>query len=198
MIDLSPRELEILHDREFLKTKAQVTAKILELLRQVEKELHTLIQASPFQFPQGTLDQSGKISRGEKYRGLPYLVLDYPRKFQTQSTFAYRTIFLWGDSFSNTLHLAGEDLDSCRASLKTKIENLRGQDFFVCNNKSQWEHHFGPDNYVRLDDLEKKDCQDLIDHQPFVKFARKLELSRWKDLCSYSTKTFKLVLECME
>lgn len=196
MTDLSPRELEVLYDSEFLRTKAQVTIKVQDLLGQVERELQALIRASSFPFPPGALDQSGKISRGEKYRGLPYLVLDYPRRFQPHSKFAYRTIFLWGDSFSNTLHLAGEDLNSYRGSLKTGIGNLRGKDFFICNNASQWEHHFGPDNYVPLDDIQRKDCERLID-QPFLKLARKLEISSWKELCSYSTTTLDLVLECL-
>ncbi len=198
MTSLSPRELEVLQNTEFLRTKAQAFNKIVNLLELVEQDLEQLIQASTFRFPEGTLDLPGKISRGEKYRGLPYLVLDLPRKFQADSTFAFRTIFLWGDSFSNTFQLAGDDLDHYRRVLKTGIWNLKDLGFWVCHNQSEWEHHFGPDNYVQLENLNTDHWQQIIEHQPFLKLARRIEISQWKELSSFSTSTFDLVLKCIE
>jgi len=197
MTDLSPRELEVLMDTEFLRTKAQVTGKIVDLLGKVEEDLMSFVQGSSFSFPQGVFDFTGKISRGDKYRGLPYLVLDFPRKFEVKSTFAFRTIFLWGDSFSNTLHLSGNDLDSFRAAIKKNTQILIDHDFWVCINQNQWEHHFGSDNYLPMTDIGEKTWADLIEHQPFVKLARRIELDRWKDLRSFSTSTFDLVLKCL-
>jgi len=50
---------------------------------------------------------SPKISRGENYLGLPYLVLDYPRLFRPDAVLAIRTFFWWGHFFSSTLQLSG-------------------------------------------------------------------------------------------
>jgi hypothetical protein len=51
---------------------------------------------------------NGKISRGENYQLLPYIILDYPSYFSRNNIFAVRTMFWWGNFFSITLHLSGD------------------------------------------------------------------------------------------
>ena len=48
-----------------------------------------------------------KISKGEKYKGLPWVMLDYPRIFGKEDIMAIGTRFWWGHYFSVTLHLKG-------------------------------------------------------------------------------------------
>ena len=55
-----------------------------------------------------SLNSSPKISKGENYKGLPWLVLDYPRYFNKEDIFAIRTLFWWGNFFSITLHISGK------------------------------------------------------------------------------------------
>ena len=61
-----------------------------------------------FNLPEEVLIQSPKISRGENYNGLPYVMLDYPRCFGKEDVFAMRTMFWWGNFFSITWHLKGK------------------------------------------------------------------------------------------
>ena len=51
-----------------------------------------------------------RISRGEQYKGLPWVMLDYPRVFGKENVLAVRTMFWWGHYFTVTLHLKGEYL----------------------------------------------------------------------------------------
>ena len=51
------------------------------------------------QLPVEFFDVSPKISRGEQYLGLPYVMLDYPRIFSKENVFAIRTFFWWGNYF---------------------------------------------------------------------------------------------------
>src|SRR6187402_1143085 len=59
-------------------------------------------------FPEEIFRTDPKISRGENYKGLPYVILDYPRLFGREDVFAVRTMFWWGHSFHVTLHLKGK------------------------------------------------------------------------------------------
>ncbi|MFX8895293.1 hypothetical protein ABTM96_19365, partial [Acinetobacter baumannii] len=89
---------------------------------------------------------SAKISRGEHYEGLPWVMIDYPRYFKKNHFFAIRTFFWWGNFFSLTLQLKGKYQLGFQGS---NFETLKA-DWFICVNEDEWQHHFRQDNYVKL------------------------------------------------
>src|SRR6185369_7340402 len=82
-----------------------------------------------------------KISRGENYRALPYVMLDYPRHFTKESTLAIRTLFWWGNFFSISLHLSGRCKKNAAAVLKINFATLRQEGYWVCISADPWHHH---------------------------------------------------------
>ena len=62
-----------------------------------------------------------KISKGENYKDLPYVMLDYPRCFQKEKTIAIRTFFWWGNFFSINLQLSGEYKEQALPSLQSNF-----------------------------------------------------------------------------
>ena len=87
-------ELEILNNTHFLTVKNQINKKVVGLLSEIEQGIKKIIDESTFDFPEGTITRTGKISKGEQYEGLPYYVLDYPRKFTSKDVFAYRVMLV--------------------------------------------------------------------------------------------------------
>ena len=69
---------------------------------------------------------SPKISKGENYRGLPYVMLDYPRLFGREEVLAIRTFFWWGHGFSVTLHLKGGYRERISAGIATTLGGIGG------------------------------------------------------------------------
>ena len=65
------------------------------------------IQVQSLRLPEAVIQSSPKITRGENYQLLPYVILDYPRCFQKEQVFAIRTMFWWGKGISITLHVSG-------------------------------------------------------------------------------------------
>jgi hypothetical protein len=62
--------------------------------------------AARYAGPIGTVP---KISRGEKYAHMPWVMLDYPRWFEPATGhFAVRSFFWWGHFFSLRLQLSGQ------------------------------------------------------------------------------------------
>ena len=107
-ISLSPVELDLAMNASVILTKNAVMEKTKQLLNRIQDKQEKYLIAQPeFEFPV-IPNSSPKISRGENYRGLPYMVLDYPRIFEKDATIAIRTIFWWGNFFSVTLHLSGK------------------------------------------------------------------------------------------
>lgn len=187
---LTEKELFILQDTDFLLTKAKAIEKIYKLFEKTRKELVHSVKELNFTFPAGTKLATGKISRGENYRNLPYLVLDYPALFTRESVFAYRTMFWWGNFFSATLHLEGSALNNYRNSIINNFETLLNRNIYIGVGKTPWQYHYGKDNYIPL----TKDHKDFISKCKFLKLSKKIEIIEWDRVPGFSKDFFKFIL----
>jgi hypothetical protein len=121
---------------------------------------------------------SGKISKGENYRGLPYLVLDYPAIFRKDDVFAFRTMFWLGNFYSSTLHLQGSFLERFRKQIVKNVDLLGELELNLCVNDTPWEYHYESDNYRPL----SSDDLDILSNHYFLKISRRFELESWQSL----------------
>jgi len=80
-IQLSPFEQQLITNYEWLLTKNGILEKIKESLGVLQQRQQQVLQHAGGFLPPEVLKTSAKVSRGENYLGLPYLVLDYPRYF---------------------------------------------------------------------------------------------------------------------
>ena len=101
-IQLSSAETELMQNASVILTKNSVLQKIKMLLEEVQEQQLDFVS-------QHNLDKTGfflvppKISKGENYSGLPYLIQDYPRITSAKNIFFIRNMFWWGNFFSSTL-----------------------------------------------------------------------------------------------
>ena len=193
-MQLTEKELIILQDRDFLLTKATVLEKINELLVQTRMELKESVENSNFSFPDGIDLQNGKISRGENYKNLPYMVLDYPALFTTKTVFAFRTMFWWGNFFSASLHLEGITLNDYNNSIINNFENLLNKNIYIGVGETPWQYHYEDDNYILLNEAHS----NFITNCNFLKLSKKIELKKWNDVPEFSTNFFELVLSVLK
>ena len=113
------------------------------------------------------LKETSKISRGENYGGLPYIVLDYPRQFDSLNIFAIRTLFWWGHEFSSTLQLAGSHKTAMTPKIEAAYHDLTKRHYYIGVNDDPWQHHFEEDNYLPIASLSEEvfvDCCRQYDH----------------------------------
>lgn len=104
-INLSELESTLISNPEWILVKNQILQKVTRLFA----ELAELYLSNPANsnLPEEIISIPPKISKGDQYKGLPYLVLDFPRFFDKKHVFAIRTFFWWGNYFSATIHLKG-------------------------------------------------------------------------------------------
>ncbi|HEX3934359.1 MAG TPA: hypothetical protein VHW43_06740, partial [Puia sp.] len=88
----------------------------------------------------GILPGDPKVSRGENYRGLPWVMLDYPRVFGRADVLAIRTFFLWGHGFNVTLHLKGAYQSLYLPVIRSRREELAAAGFHVGVSDDEWRH----------------------------------------------------------
>lgn len=194
----SEKELRYLHDTDFLLTKATVGEKVTALLNQTHDQLKDYIVAHAIEFPAGVQAQAGKIARGENYRQLPYLVLDYPRKFARDDVFALRTMFWWGHFFSITFQLGGTSWHRYRPALARNIEGLHGGDIFLGVGDDPWQHHREPTNYRAIDTLSTAAQQEIFARQNFLKLAVFLSLDDWASVPNRAQAFFEKMIRLIE
>ena len=186
------KELKIIQNSKFFYTKASATKKIDSLLAEARDEIKSIIEREEIIFPKEVDIRTGKIFRGENYRGLPYLVLDYPKYFGNDSVSALLTMFCWGTFFSCTLQLQGKALEERRNLLIQNEKLLRKKDIYICVNKTPWQYYYTKENYVLADTLSEDALNHRFMTKDFVKLSRKIPLKDYTKLKKFAGESFRM------
>ena len=187
-----------MHDTDFLLTKAIVSKKVNALLNQTHDQLKQFVEAQHLAFPEGVLLKAGKISRGENYQHLPYLLLDYPRKFAQDDVFALRTMFWWGNFYSVTFQLGGQSWQRYRAAVMHNIGELQGASVSLCLSEDPWQHHRDSTYYRSLNTMDTESVRKKLEQQNFLKLATFLTVDEWHALPGQALSFFKTMIRLIE
>lgn len=180
-IRLSPLEKDLVLNAGWILTKNAVLEKGMLLLGRLQALYQERLMAIKG-LPPEVCSSSPKISRGENYGGLPYLVLDHPRCFGKEDIFVIRTLFWWGNFFSITLQLSGSYKKSAEEKIIRSYASLAENGYAVCIATDPWQHHFEKDNYLLLSGIGPAAFEKIIRDTSFIKLAVKTELQRWDEI----------------
>lgn len=189
--------MEMVNNADLILTKNGILQKTKQLLENLQNLQQQYIQLYTGNLPSEVFTPSPKISKGENYKGLPYLILDHPRYFDRENIFAIRTMFWWGHFFSITLHLSGRYKKRSEKKIITSRSSLIKNDFYICVQENEWEHHFEKDNYVPAGKLAKNVFEKKIRGNPFVKLAQKISLQQWDDAPGLLLNNYKQMIEML-
>lgn len=178
-IQLSAEELSLVQNAGWLLTKNTIIEKVYALFGDIAHGVRGQCTATPCFLPPAVLEPSPKISKGENYKGLPWVMLDYPRFFNRQDTFAIRTMFWWGHFFSVTLHLKGVYKEKYQQQLLNNLPLLKTHPFYLCISGEEWRHEFEEDNYTPLTQLNSSDVERILLANNFCKLSAKISLPQW-------------------
>jgi hypothetical protein len=186
-IQLSAEELSLVQNAGWLLTKNTIIEKVFALFGDVAQ--HNLSRFSGMRdnfaaggegiLPAEVLAPPPKISKGENYKGLPWVMLDYPRFFNREHAFAIRTMFWWGHFFSVTLHLKGMYKKQYQQNLINNFSLLTTKQFYVCVSGEEWRHEFEEDNYKPLTQLNSSAVEKILLANNFCKLSAKISLPQW-------------------
>ncbi|NND09166.1 MAG: hypothetical protein HKN87_22575 [Saprospiraceae bacterium] len=193
MTKLTRFELALISDANLLTAKRIALEKIQAILQQTKQLLEEALTTSTLSLPMGENVYAGKISRGENYRGLPYLILDFPAYFEHEDVYAFRTMFWWGHFFSVTLHLQGQYWLQHQQSVFNNFDALLGKHYFIAIGSTPWEYHYNEDNYVLLTGQHR----DLLGELPFLKISKQIPLDQSMEVTSSATEFFSNMAEAL-
>lgn len=191
-IILSEDELEAVKNRSFFETKIRITQIIYDQFATVVQATNKNHIFSGITFPDGTDFTTGKISKGENYLGLPYILLDFPRHFKGTEWMAIRTMFWWGKFISCTLLVGGKAHKALQDTVIINLAELSKKRIWVCVHPSPWLHHFGQVNYRMIHHFSGDELSSQIKGSGFVKLARKIPVSGINRSEAFVLESFKL------
>ncbi|MDR6570190.1 hypothetical protein SAMN05660461_6351 [Chitinophaga ginsengisegetis] len=196
--ELTPEEAAVVESTHFILLKNSAIEKIMVLMGKLQEALAAYDRNSNFPFKPEWLLQGGKISKGEQYKGLPWVMLDYPRYFSKTEVFAFRTMFWWGHYFSATLHLAGNVKRYYSAVLESSYTKLAEAGFQVYVQEDPWEHDFENGNYCFINTLSLDEWKTLISRNDFIKVAKPFVIGHWGKIITDVVEAYAALLNILE
>lgn len=187
---LSDYELKLVSDADILLTKNKIIQKVYELLGGIAEGYKKEFQSAGLNYINET---DAKISRGENYKGLPYVILDYPRVFGKENVFAIRTFFWWGNFFSITLQLSGIYKENYSLKIEEAIKEDLFKGWFIGCAPEPWEHHFEKDNYTPIEPTGNTFASNLS----YIKISKKIPLEKWDEVESFFKENFTFLIKIL-
>ncbi len=189
---LSSAEQNAVKNPEYILTKNSIINKVATLFGELSMEYASL--HNKLNTPKFALQLHPKISKGENYLGLPYLMLDFPRIFEKNHVFAIRSFFWWGNYFSITLHVKGKYKPLIH--LKSMVESNTKWMYYI--GIDEWEnnvhvHNLLPISSTHLDFLVK-DFQE----KSFVRVVQLFDLSKWDNVKDMFLHAYTDILQTLD
>jgi hypothetical protein len=194
-VTLSPKELELVNNADWILTKNRIIQKVTDLFGEIGNTYRGDAGKYPGFAQSGVFSLEPKISRGEQYQSLPYVMLDYPRVFTQQDIVAIRSFFWWGNHCSIQLVLKGKYLAEYGPPINHYFQLFgkyapETRDWYIGVGADPWQHHFEKDNYLPMTDWNGSSVLDL----PFLKLAKKIPLQEWDDIDQFMIRHFNRLL----
>ena len=190
-IRLSNVEMDLVKNSDWILTKRHIIDKVYNLFGILAEEYVLLMKNCENQLPAGITSIPPKISKGENYHGLPFVVLDYPRFFEKENSFAVRSFFWWGNFFSSTIQVKGEYKKTIAERLYASYTFLSENNYFVCISNNEWDFRFNENNFIPVKKLNSSEWEEIIYRNNFIKLSVFISLNQWNEMPGLLSGYFK-------
>ena len=176
-VTLSPEEWALVSNPDIILTKNAIIDKVYQLLGMVAEQYTRHTTELPDKLKGDWLQVAAKISRGEQYLGLPWVMLDYPRHFAAGDTKAIRSFFWWGHGFSIHLILQGKYREQW---IKKADDWLRkgADNWYIDLATDPWQHHFREETCMPI----RKVSAEAVTSHPFIKYSCWFPMQTWNEI----------------
>jgi hypothetical protein len=195
-IQLSEEETALVLNPGWILTKRSIMEKTGLLLGDLAAHYQALIRDRSG-INAELKDRFPKLSKGENYKGLPYMILDYPAVFDKTDVFAIRTFFWWGNYFSLTLHLKGRYQREYQRAALDGIQRSPYGDWHVSISEDEWVHAVLPGDYAPHGYLVPE-VRQALEGRPFFKVVTVIPLEQWEKIPSLLSDRFFEILQWLE
>jgi hypothetical protein len=163
---LSETEISAWNNSNIFKVKQNVIQCICEANANTIDEIKNLKSNlfNSFRF------KNAKISKGENYTNLPWVMADYPAYFDTANIFAFRMFYLWGTEINFFLLIKGDFLKHYQTIILSQIKNNIFETIYIYIGNNAWQHHVD-EQYQPIQQINIENIITQINSGGFLKLA---------------------------
>jgi hypothetical protein len=180
-IQFSGEELLLASDGALILTKNRIMKKVVRQFSALAESFQSVIKENKDVLPAALTQTEPRISRGEQYHELPWVMLDYPRIFGKEEILAIRTMFWWGHDYSITLHMRGGFLARYRPAIEGALMNGKLDGFLLSGAEDEWMHHRDENSHFDTKQMDVRRLQNLLFDRPFLKIRKGFPLANWPE-----------------
>lgn len=157
---------------DWILTKNEILKKVGDLLTEWQRGYESVLTSQVPGLHEIIRPYAFKISKGENYLGLPWMVLDYPRLFSPEDILAIRTMFWWGRYVTLTLHVSGQWKKSTGEALIRAYPTLAREGFRIAIGDDPWIHDQEQGNTNLVSSYSPESFAEEIRGREFTKISR--------------------------
>lgn len=187
-------ELQLLFNKDIFLTKRTATEKLYMLFSELQVAIKDTSTHKSFPFPVGTDFNTGKISKGENYKGYPYIILDFPKLFNKNSVFAFRSMFWFGNSFLFSFVCSGDALHSLQNSFMRNRNQLHKQHIFFSLHETAWQHELNSTSDILMENASENLILQHIRKSNFIKLTSQRSSTNKENIISDAVKIYEDML----
>ena len=193
--EFTSKELKYFRNTDFLRTKRSIISGFISLFEALQIDIINYLEKEKFLFFNDLSTKSGKITKGENYKELPFVVLDCPRHFGKPNVLAYRSIFWWGHYLSNHFLLKGQYKDQYSERIREAWPLLKSEPVYLDMSDNPWNHDLESGDFVQISQLNKHTFNELLHNHDFLKLVWRMELDQWNKFHQFSLKNLATIAQ---
>lgn len=189
----SDSELQLALNRDVFLTKNRIIGLVYEQFGEIGRVAFNVFDPLKSKFPEA-LDILPKISKGENYEGLPWVMLDYPRNFNNHTGhFAGRILFWWGNYFLVQVQVSGKFLPDFlnlinQGLIPMEIKNYPVLAGFIID---PWDYKLPQKSLISLNQVNKP---FQIETDKIFKLVISVPIEQYEDVKEVSLSLFQLLV----
>jgi len=195
-LHFSDAEISLLYDAALFERKRKVNEKIFSHFENIRLSLKDSSLHKQFPFPVGVDVIGGKISQGENYLGCPWVMLDFPKMFNKDAMFAYRTMFWYGHYLSASFLCSGEAANTFLPKLLSALHLLPHQTYFSLN-PDPWFHAIEPESSLLVSTLTNQRIVAHVNEFGFFKLSRKWTGTNFHEMGKEVVMQYEMILTAL-
>ncbi len=170
------REVALLADASFFPAKARISVKIRAALDQVHEALVQECRQGALLAPDGFDLAARQFVKGEHLEDHPYQYLDYPKHFQGETKFTFRTLIWWGHHAVFAWLLEGGEVETYQRRLLGRYQDVAGRGVWLSLAPTLWEWKYGEGFALPLKPDNRSHIAAVLDRRPHMKVMVPLRL----------------------
>lgn len=175
-------ELNLIADSGIILLKKSAIEKVVQLFHECGSRYQQ-------EFPESI--SAYKISRGEAYRNLPYVVLDAPKIVSKNFDFVCRTLFWWGNFFSHNFIVRTEMIE------EDTLHDEQIQNWQVLTDSEIWNNQLNSEAYCLVSMLDPGEKSELV-KQTYIRFGQTISLQDYDEIENKGVEFYRHCLRLMK